>query len=226
MMLALPFVFVTFIINFPAGLILYWITTNVWTIGQQLAIKRWLPPPEPIAATAGAGAAALTGNGDSRPARGKPVEEKPAIEEKKATGRRGKAKAEAASSSNGDDGAKPRPAQEEALRTSFRQWKLLTARHSRSATVERVREVVTRVVDALGLDDGCGYVQESAEEIRATVDGPDEFGRLIGRHGQAIDALQHLAWRAAYHDADERKAVVVDAAGYRARREGAHPAAG
>ena len=67
MMLALPFVFVTFIISFPAGLILYWITTNVWTIGQQLAIKRWLPPPEPIAATAGAGAAALAENGESRP---------------------------------------------------------------------------------------------------------------------------------------------------------------
>jgi spoIIIJ-associated protein len=45
------------------------------------------------------------------------------------------------------------------------------------------------------------------------------MGRLIGRHGQTIDALQHLAWRAAFHDSDERKAVVVDAAGYRQRRE-------
>src|SRR3954452_10385102 len=35
-MFAMPFVFVVFIINFPAGLIVYWITTNVWTIGQQL----------------------------------------------------------------------------------------------------------------------------------------------------------------------------------------------
>ena len=84
--------------------------------------------------------------------------------------------------------------------------------------VERVREVVTRVVDALGLD-ATVDVSETAEEIRATVDGPDEFGRLIGRHGQTIDALQHIAWRAAFHDAEERKSVVVDAAGYRARRE-------
>ena len=45
------------------------------------------------------------------------------------------------------------------------------------------------------------------------------MGRLIGRHGQTIDALQHLAWRAAYHERDERKAVVVDAAGYPPRRE-------
>jgi spoIIIJ-associated protein len=84
--------------------------------------------------------------------------------------------------------------------------------------VERVREVVSRVIEALGLDASV-QVSENADEIRATVDGPDEMGRLIGRHGQTIDALQHLAWRAAFHDRDERKTVVVDAAGYRQRRE-------
>jgi spoIIIJ-associated protein len=84
--------------------------------------------------------------------------------------------------------------------------------------VERVRAVVTRVVNALGLEASVG-VEENSEEIRATVDGPDDMGRLIGRHGAMIDALQHLAWRAAFHDRDERKAVVVDAAGYRKRRE-------
>jgi len=47
-MLALPFVFVVFIINFPAGLIVYWITTNVWTIGQQLLVRKLYPKPEPL----------------------------------------------------------------------------------------------------------------------------------------------------------------------------------
>jgi YidC/Oxa1 family membrane protein insertase len=103
MMLALPFVFVTFIINFQAGLILYWVTTNFWTIGQQLFIKRFLPPPEPIE-LAPAGAAALAGNGQSKPARGKPVAEKPAIEPKK-SGKRGKAEP----ASNGADSAKAAP---------------------------------------------------------------------------------------------------------------------
>ena len=42
-MLALPFVFVIFIINFQAGLIVYWITTNVWTIGQQLLVQEAVP---------------------------------------------------------------------------------------------------------------------------------------------------------------------------------------
>ncbi len=46
MMMALPFVFVPFILSFPAGLILYWITTNFWTIGQQYTIQRLIPPPQ------------------------------------------------------------------------------------------------------------------------------------------------------------------------------------
>jgi YidC/Oxa1 family membrane protein insertase len=45
MMLALPIVFVFFVISLPAGLILYWITTNVWTIGQQYTIQRLVPAP-------------------------------------------------------------------------------------------------------------------------------------------------------------------------------------
>jgi len=45
MMFVLPLIFVPFILNFPAGLILYWITTNIWTIGQQFAIKKIVPVP-------------------------------------------------------------------------------------------------------------------------------------------------------------------------------------
>ena len=45
MMFILPLVFVPLIINFPAGLILYWITTNFWTIGQQLVMKKVIPVP-------------------------------------------------------------------------------------------------------------------------------------------------------------------------------------
>lgn len=46
MMFILPLVFIPFVINFPAGLILYWITTNVWTIGQQYTIQRLVPAPQ------------------------------------------------------------------------------------------------------------------------------------------------------------------------------------
>jgi YidC/Oxa1 family membrane protein insertase len=67
-MLLLPLVFATFVVRFPAGLVLYWITTNFWTLGQQLVVRRVWPPPPPVVggrvvttgtpATAGAPAAA------------------------------------------------------------------------------------------------------------------------------------------------------------------------
>jgi spoIIIJ-associated protein len=84
---------------------------------------------------------------------------------------------------------------------------------------ERVRAVVTRVTGALGLR-ATVDIEETEEEIRATVNGED-LGLLIGKHGMTIDALQHLAWRAASRGREDRKQVVVDAAGYRERREAA-----
>jgi YidC/Oxa1 family membrane protein insertase len=50
-----PFLFVPVVINFEAGLLVYWITTNTWTIGQQLFVRKFLPPPEPHVAAASAG---------------------------------------------------------------------------------------------------------------------------------------------------------------------------
>jgi YidC/Oxa1 family membrane protein insertase len=44
-MLLLPLVFAAFIPNFPAGLIVYWITTNFWTLGQQMVVRKISPPP-------------------------------------------------------------------------------------------------------------------------------------------------------------------------------------
>ena len=63
-------------------------------------------------------------------------------------------------------------------------------------------------------------IEETDDEIRATVNGED-LGLLIGKHGATIDALQHIACRAAFRGGEERKQVVVDAAGYRERREAA-----
>jgi spoIIIJ-associated protein len=83
--------------------------------------------------------------------------------------------------------------------------------------VERVRALVGRVVHALGLR-ATVDVEESEDEIRATVNGED-LGLLIGKHGSTIDAVQHLAFRAAFRGREIRKQVVVDAAGYRERRE-------
>jgi spoIIIJ-associated protein len=86
-----------------------------------------------------------------------------------------------------------------------------------SDAATEVRSLVTRVVDALGVE-GRLDVREDDEAITVTCSGAD-VALLIGRHGQTIDALQYLlnaiSHRAHGHD---RKQVVVDAAGYRERR--------
>jgi YidC/Oxa1 family membrane protein insertase len=76
LMLALPFVFVIFVFRFQAGLLVYWVTTNVWTIGQQLVIKRFLPPPEPLPA-GGAPAVAKGDGGDGGVATRRGLKPKP-----------------------------------------------------------------------------------------------------------------------------------------------------
>ena len=61
-------------------------------------------------------------------------------------------------------------------------------------------------------------IDESGEELVATLVGAD-LGVLIGRHGQTIDALQYLANAIGHRShGEDRPRVVVDAAGYRARR--------
>jgi YidC/Oxa1 family membrane protein insertase len=80
--MALPFVFIPFILSFPAGLLVYWITTNVWTIVQQFIVRKTVGPVRPPVATEGAGAGGglfgglLGGGGDKdkdKPASGAPV---------------------------------------------------------------------------------------------------------------------------------------------------------
>jgi spoIIIJ-associated protein len=84
---------------------------------------------------------------------------------------------------------------------------------------ERLRLVVARVVEALGLE-ATVTVEEADDELRAVVDGED-LGLLIGKHGTTIDALQHLAMRITLRGERDPRRIVVDAAGYRARRENA-----
>jgi spoIIIJ-associated protein len=79
------------------------------------------------------------------------------------------------------------------------------------------RDLVQRIVEGIGVDAHID-LKEDDEIITVSCSGPD-LGMLIGRHGQTIDAIQYLANAAMYRGhQDERKEVVVDAAGYRARR--------
>ena len=188
--LALPFFFVAVIWQFPAGLLVYWITTNLWTIVQQSIIKKRLGPLREQAMAAAKAA----------------KEEQDAL---KAKGGGGKSK------SDGKGGGAPRalgrlskPAEPEsgngkakaARRTAAgaaaQEEEALGAAPVSASAAERVRELLEQVNEALALDATVEIEQPEDGVIRATLHA-DDLGLFIGRHGTTIDAVQHLAYRIA-----------------------------
>jgi spoIIIJ-associated protein len=86
-----------------------------------------------------------------------------------------------------------------------------------SELAAEARALVKRIVDGIGVT-ATVELDEDDDTITVSCSGPD-LGMLIGRHGQTIDAIQYLANAAMYRcHAEDRKEIVVDAAGYRARR--------
>jgi spoIIIJ-associated protein len=84
------------------------------------------------------------------------------------------------------------------------------------SSAARLRELIERITAALGSPVAI-TIREDEETLLATLTGPD-LGLVIGKHGQTIDAIQYLANAIVWRGLEERKAVVVDAAGYRDRR--------
>src|SRR6201991_918208 len=87
---------------------------------------------------------------------------------------------------------------------------------SRDDAIDRVQEMMERIADAAG-GDADVEIHDNRRQLIAEYVG-DDLGLLSGRHGQTIDAIQHLACRVATPGDGERVSVVVDAAGYRERR--------
>jgi spoIIIJ-associated protein len=81
---------------------------------------------------------------------------------------------------------------------------------------ESLQELLEEIVDGLGLDVEI-EVTENDEILRGQLTGED-VGLFIGRHGQTIDAVQHLAQRIVFPDGPADVRVVIDANGYRERR--------
>ena len=81
----------------------------------------------------------------------------------------------------------------------------------------RVRELLERITAELGLHTRI-EIHEDEQTLTASCSGR-ELGMLIGKHGQTIDAIQYLVNAIlAREPGEERKEVIVDAAGYRERR--------
>ncbi|MGB2952980.1 MAG: RNA-binding cell elongation regulator Jag/EloR [Gaiellaceae bacterium] len=84
----------------------------------------------------------------------------------------------------------------------------------------RVRALLDRISDALGVQVRLELAEDD-ETLTASFSGRD-LGLVIGKHGQTIDAIQYIVNAIVFRGvAEERKTVVVDAAGYRARRRSA-----
>jgi len=82
---------------------------------------------------------------------------------------------------------------------------------------EVLRQFVHTTVELMGIEASVS-ASESGETVRADISGAD-LGLLIGRHGATIDALQYIAAIVVNGDRRERRQVIVDAEGYRERRE-------
>jgi spoIIIJ-associated protein len=77
-------------------------------------------------------------------------------------------------------------------------------------------ELLEEIVDSLGLDADV-RVEQADGVLAGSVEG-DDLGLFIGRRGQTIDAVQHLAQRIVFRGGSPEARVVIDADGYRERR--------
>ena len=217
--LALPFFFVLFIWQFPAGLLVYWITTNLWTIVQQAIVRQRLGPLRPPGQRAG------VAQRHDREAPRRRSRRRPATSGRRsATARReGDGRPRWPSPRRGRTGATARSAaqEEETIREAPMSERISGPDRGRP------RELLEQVVDALGLD---AEVQRRAG--RGRIRGGRSTARTSGcssaATAQTIDAVQHLAFKVAGREAAGAGVrVVVDAEGYRAsaarRRWSARP---
>jgi spoIIIJ-associated protein len=81
---------------------------------------------------------------------------------------------------------------------------------------EALEELLEEIVEGLGLD-----VEIEVEEAEGVLNGRltgEDLGLFIGRHGQTIEAVQHLAQRIIFPDGPSPVRVMIDANGYRERR--------
>lgn len=84
--------------------------------------------------------------------------------------------------------------------------------------ITRAKEFLEEVTLYMGVKTEV-QVDETTEYVRMTITGGKNLGVLIGRRGETLDALQYLASLIANKHTQDRKKIIIDAEGYRERRE-------
>ena len=103
------------------------------------------------------------------------------------------------------------------LRPASERGPAAEAPEGQAGGAEVLRTFVQTTVTLMGIAASVSAA-DTGDVVRADISG-DDLGLLIGRHGATIDALQYLAAIVVNGDRHERRQVVVDAEGYRERRE-------
>jgi len=91
----------------------------------------------------------------------------------------------------------------------------------RPGLARRALDILTRVVDLMGIDAEAEITAEDPEAVHVELHSSSDLGLLIGKRGQTLAALQLIVAMMANRDQppDKRRRIVLDAEGYRARRE-------
>lgn len=91
----------------------------------------------------------------------------------------------------------------------------------RPGLAQRALDVLTRVLELMAIDAQAEITSDEPEAIHIDIRSSSDLGLLIGKHGQTLAALQLLVAIMANRDQpfEKRKRIVLDAEGYRARRE-------
>jgi spoIIIJ-associated protein len=85
-------------------------------------------------------------------------------------------------------------------------------------TLDYIAEILELVAEGAGVQAEVVVEEEDGTIVAEYLGDGDELAVLIGHHGQALDAIQHLAHRMAFRGMDDRKPLSLNAAGYRERR--------
>ncbi len=212
-MLLLPVVFVVILYRYPAGLLVYWITTNLWTIVQQYVIRtRMPPPPKPETPVGGIeretdAIAQRSVRERYRGRRGPPCRGPPPRPARRVR-------------AHPPGPRRHRPEEEEALgeATVMSGEEAIEdqATGGELEPREALEELLEEIVEASAWMPTI-EVEEGDGVLTGRLEGED-VGLFIGRHGQTIDAVQHLAQRIVFPEGPSSVRVVIDANGYRERR--------
>ena len=205
----MPLFFVFFIINFPAGVIVYWITTNTWTMAQQYVIRRGLGDERPPRCGDGrpggiVSTAKRTGVGDERRSAWRSRQVSAGIAPRAAgapmTATRATIVDRDGDPTDDRQAAPPPPPRKKKKRSGRRrEMRRDRARPPRGVRGPDRARSSTRSASRPRSKSSRTTTASSGEFVG------DDLGLLIGHHGQTIDAIQHLAYRIASRAMTERR---------------------